>query len=427
MFQLRPALIATASMVSVATLYGCSTTKPLDGAAIDYHLPRTDAVAHLSLTLVECGATDFKVDGELAITASPGAQAKTIHIDGANLASSRIKRDLHITVSEEGVITGVNSSNADQTPAIIGAAVKIAATAAAAALVAHAPPPGIKPPLDLCSTQIKTAVQRVGVLKKQIDFLHTELAGAPGEHAPSPADLARIRQINILSREFASLRTGPLHVDTTGKLNLEEATQKPMPLELDPEPFAKWFGKEAKKEVIEHYFKLTWTATPETTPLIDTPAPSHPKKHLRECGFSIPVPQVVSAKVVVEAAKGSNLDSLKADQTLAVAQWAQAARLCLDVGFGESRTVALTFDKFGRRSDFQWSTEATGATVATALAGSAEDLSSLATTIRGPSKLDRQKARIDELETQQKLNGLLACQAIIDAGGFDCGQDSGGN
>src|SRR6187399_1076522 len=131
MFQLRPALIATASMVSVATLYGCSTTKPLDGAAIDYHLPRTDAVAHLSLTLVECGATDFKVDGELAITASPGAQAKTIHIDGANLASSRIKRDLHITVSEEGVITGVNSSNADQTPAIIGAAVKIAATAAA--------------------------------------------------------------------------------------------------------------------------------------------------------------------------------------------------------------------------------------------------------------------------------------------------------
>ena len=121
-----------------------------------------------------------------------------------------------------------------------------------------------------------------------------------------------------------------------------------------------------------------------------------------------------------EAPVAGAIEELAAKADFAVAQWSKPAQLCLDVGFGESRSVSLTFDKFGQTKEFSWTTDARAASVAGALAGIAPDAVALRTALQGPSALAEQKAEVDALETQQKLNKLRACRAILDAGGFNC-------
>ena len=65
----------------------------------------------------------------------------------------------------------------------------------------------------------------------------------------------------------------------------------------------------------------------------------------------------------------------------------------------------------------------TGATVAGSFAGASGAAAGILTTLQGPSDLDKMKKEIDALETQQKLNSLLACKAIIEAGGYKCEEE----
>ena len=107
-------------------------------------------------------------------------------------------------------------------------------------------------------------------------------------------------------------------------------------------------------------------------------------------------------------------------ETFYATQIESPATLCLDVGFGENRTVALKFDSFGRTTSFGWNSEATGEEISGAVAGYASSLTGIAASLGGPSKLDDQKQEIDQLNTQLTLNQLRKCEAIIDAGGFTC-------
>ena len=177
-----------------------------------------------------------------------------------------------------------------------------------------------------------------------------------------------------------------------------------------------------RKALVMQHFKLEWSAAVDSTASAgltkkNPGAASVP----RECNLSLPVPKITRIAVEVKG-RGDSLKSsaLEAKKTLPLAQLEDPAELCLDVGFGESRTVGLKFDKFGQVTEFNFASEATGAAVAASLAGTATNASGILTTLRGASDLDKQKSEIDKLETQQKLNKLLACQAIIDAGGFDC-------
>lgn len=413
-------------LLLVTALGGCQTTEPLPAASIGYRLPRTDAIAKLDLTLEECGATDFTVVAELVVISKPGAEPGVHRISGAALASVRIKRALQIAVSDEGVITGINSANADQTPTIIGNVVKSVISVGGLLTPALAPPKG--PPELQCLDEVVAATQRVRIIRTQIARLRAELAKSDPSTGPSADDLRRIRQINTLAREYAALRTGPLRVETTGQIKLaqpaNQTPEPPQPISLKLQPFGKWFGPKVETlgKPIQHHFGLQWTAT--LKPGQETPVNGNEKK-FRPCGLKLPVPQVQPVEVRVKAAGASFKGLDDATEVMPVAQWLGPAYLCADVGFGESRAITLAFDKYGRTKDFNWSSEATGAAVSGAIAGVTADVAGFAKSLRGPTELERQKQQIDELKTQKELNALLACQSVIDAGGFECEAEEG--
>lgn len=400
---------------------GCQTTDPLSAASIDYRLPRTDAVAQLSLTLEDCTETGFEVSAELALAAKPGAEPVVWRVPGAALASVRIKRGLQISVSEDGVITGINSTSSDQTAAIVVNAIKTVSSAAS--LIAAPSDVPTKGPAELtCLPEVVSASRRVKIIRMQIAYLRAQLANSSVKQGPTADDLKQIREVNTLARELAALRTGLLLVHTKGLLALSKDVQNSpetvRDVTLVSEPFEKWFGPSEKlEELVNQYFGLKWNATLKENVVQSLDLPDG---KFRSCGLSVRVPQVRPVEVAVAAAPRSNLGSLTAKEVMPVAQWSDPASLCVDVGFGESRSVVLAFDKYGRTKDFNWSSEATGAVVSGAIAGSSADITAFANASRGHSELERRKAKIDELETQKKLNELLACQTVIDAGGFAC-------
>jgi hypothetical protein len=105
--------------------------------------------------------------------------------------------------------------------------------------------------------------------------------------------------------------------------------------------------------------------------------------------------------------------------TVPAAQLGDAAKLYLSATFGENRTVGLKFDKFGRRTEFVWSAEATAANATSALTGVAADASKIVTTLEGRS-LAADKLELNRLTTEQNLRKARACQALLDAGATSC-------
>ena len=94
--------------------------------------------------------------------------------------------------------------------------------------------------------------------------------------------------------------------------------------------------------------------------------------------------------------------------------------LCLDARFGESRTVDLTYDDFGRKLSFKWASEATAEAISGAVTGFASSISDIEGALSGPSQIEQQKEEISRLKTQKELNELRMCEEIIEAGGFQC-------
>jgi hypothetical protein len=386
---------------------GCSSTKPLSAAGIEYRMPRTDVIATLQLKLVKCAP--LELDADLGILAKAGVREGSWYLQGEKLASSRIKRELKLTLGDDRVLMGVNSANADQTPAIVGNVVKVLLAAGAA----------LATPLS-CQGDAQAAVARVSVLKKQMLKLRTKLSESAAD-TPTAQDLKFARELNTLSREYAALQEGLLRVDLSETLVLDDEVKSatPRPVTFKTEQLKKWFGAVDAKE-FDTYLGLTWSAKAVTAAPKDAlnGKPSWTRR-ARDCGLSLSVPQTRVVRVDLK----SNIPTfveLKAKADLAISQWNDPAQLCLDVGFGESRSVSLAFDKFGQTKELSWATEARAANVAGALAGIAPDAVALRTALQGPSALADQKAEIDELETQQKLNKLRACRAILDAGGFNC-------
>lgn len=409
-----------------ASVAACATTDPYRGASIDYRLPRTDATVTVGLNLRSCAP--FKVDADIGVVPEAGAQTGIYRLSGEDLASASIKRDVAVSLSEAGVILGVNTVNVDKTPEIIGNVLKTAGTIAStmapgAAITRPSEPPPTPPPLA-CTQEVEDALTRANWLRSEIKQLRAASTQPPGARDPAVA-----KAINRYAREYAALEEGLLRVDTTGEIKLDrtpsDATRIPATaLEMDWEPFQKWFERpspadvQAQEAQLAKTFGMIWQAEllPNATPLSQPVLPK--PKSLRQCGFAMAVPAVASVRVEVSEA-GTALPDIDLKKVLPAAQWAEAGKLCLDVGFGESRSVALDFDKYGRTTEFAWSSDATAATVTGAVAGYATEVEGLVATLEGPDDLTKKKAEIDEIETDQKLEELRRCKRIREAGG-DC-------
>jgi len=374
-----------------------------------YKLPRTDVAVNLSLRLQDC--TSLAVTPKIKLAPKAGAQSKVYSVPGAALASSRIKRELKIGISELGVIKSVNSANSERSPQIAANYIKTAAQFAPLILGATA----TGAPLQ-CTTETSSALNRAKKIKLQMRNIRSRLN--LGGSIPSGNDNKLMEQFSNLAAELGALES-ILNIDTTGKIKLDgaapPAVSNETPIDIDAAPFKKWFGPFVKKDRLGESFGLVWTATPIVQTIV--PPVGVRNKKLRKCKLHLTTPKVSYFKIKVSGAKKTVISDLEKEAALPIAQWATANSLCVDVGFGENRSIGLTFDKFGRTTEYAWSSDATAETVSAALAGAAPDISSLTKTIRGGTELDAQKAEIDELETEAKLEKLRACKAIRESGG----------
>lgn len=415
--------------LTIGSLGACAVTDPQEGSSINYRMPRADVDSAISLTLNDCEDTskgiELDINATMDLAVKSGAQDKYFSIKGIDLASSRIKRDLKITLGESEVISAVNANASDRSPAIAVNVLKSAALVAA--FVAS-------PAIDLgvkCKQEVKDAIKRNDLITKEIKRLNHELAIAKPNFAKNAAT---IKNINKLAREIVDRRKNMLEVVLKNEIKIDRISIDKKTINqgviLDKSAFAKWL-ENPTQNVVAALFRLSFRADAVDTP-IDKIRPVRGSwlPH-RSCGFSMKVPDPVLVKVVVafDVLRGSEPPSDLLEEwdgrkigllTIPAAQWKDPAEICLDAGFGESRSVGLSFDEFGRRTEFSWKSEATGEVTSGAVVGAVPDLVSLGTTIEGRSELAEQKAKIEKLETQQKLNKLQACHEIIEAGGFDC-------
>jgi len=410
-----------------AALAACTTTDAGPGASIAYRMPRTDAQIALTATLAHCDATGLALqDASLTITAVAGARPELWTVDGKALASGRIKRNLKITTTDDGnrVITGINATQTDKTPAIMGNVVKTLAELIPSATMAPALLESKPPPPPLCSHEAGLALDRVDTIRAGIIALREQL-----KHQTDPAKAKKLNSaLNTLATELAGLQTGILHVETSAFLMLPDkpfqGQRPPAPttLALDDGPFAKWFDSDTRKARVASLFALNVTAAEEPAGQSRPVTVRDPQK-LRDCGLSMWVPATVPVQVRVTGTGPAyaGLGDLTAQSRLPVSQWADPVPLCLDAGFGEDRTVNLTFDKYGETVTLDWTSEATAATVSGAIAGMAPDAVSAVQTLH-PSADAVEKSEIERLQTRQQLNQLRHCQAVIDNGGYDCSQ-----
>jgi hypothetical protein len=123
----------------------------------------------------------------------------------------------------------------------------------------------------------------------------------------------------------------------------------------------------------------------------------------------------------------STKDKMPAERILAresaqISQWGKLTYHDMRVGLGGSKSLAMTLDAFGAPSSYGVKSSASGVALTSFASDTLTSLKSIADAQSGES-LAEQKAEVDALTTQKKLNELRACQAIISNGGFDCSPD----
>lgn len=435
----------TVILLAVPLLAACASTKPLNGAGIDYFLPRTDAKLALDFTLRTCLAPNgqdpkISVDADLSLIPIPGAQGSPYRISGAELASARIKRSFKLGVNDKGVITGINSENEDQSPQILENVLKTATT-----IITGLGQPIFQDVNSLpnetelkCTPSARDAVSRSAWLKGEIVKLRYDLV--------QPATRGRrslVNRINRYAKEKAALDTGILRIQTSAPIVINKnllvgdlntiAWNTQSKVKINPAPFDQWFGpakpspdanKSAREQLLEDSFGVGWAASGVAPLAINAQPIQGTDKTSRSCGFAIAVPSTAKINLMAKGTGTALPAGTEAKRTLIAAQHVAPNKLCVDVGFGESRNVSLTFDEYGRTSAFEWSSNATAVSGSSAIAGAASTASNLRSSLEGSSVVEKQEAEIKRLETQKKLNELRTCEAIIKAGGFNCAPET---
>jgi hypothetical protein len=380
-------------------LAGCATTTPLAGADIEYRLPRTDAVATVTLTLKDC--SNFNVDGSIAVAPQAGASSRAYKIQGESLASTRIKRTFKIAKNGNDVLIAVNSTVADRTTQIIGNVIK-----AAGIFAPLASKEGLGRPT--CNLLTKAMTERSKALTDQLKNVYA-----------SAADLkAKGDDLDVISKQLAAVKTAlTISFNVTLVIPDTEKDAAVYQSAAVTEPFRAWFDGGYTKEQIAALYGLKWNVVLEPVSFVPIVPSGNQHRPSRTCGFSIPVPYAVRTKISVEGA-GEDVADLKKVVTVFVGQW-ESRDLCIDAGFAETRTNELVFDDFGHQTSANWASESQAEAISGAIAGSASDVSSLINTI-SPTAIKAQKAEIDELQTQQTYNKMKACETVIKAGGTTC-------
>ncbi len=443
---------AILAMLSACAALGCAT-KPAskavlnEASSITYQLPVTAAQVTLDATIISCKSAPV-AKGTVTITPVVQPTPYSEHrftISGSDLVSFTKKKEIKIDLYPNGAIKSINSSVTDRTGAIIANVIKLAATVLAADA-------GDKDPPENCNQVTTDAWKAFTALKLDVEELKKKLEDNNADHE------AIQKKIDILAAEMGRLQSDQLTIKLTRSIEFVEGT-KGGKIAWKASELKKWLQyQENEAELLRGNFRIGWCVarvgdsdllcstdlaidlkpSPQTSPTPETteqqadvtktalkkppPAPIDCLLDGTQCRTTLVFREPAQAVMTV-VALGTDLDA-KIDSRMAqlafpMAQWGKVSYLPLTVGFGGSKTVAMTLDEFGTRNSFSWSSGARGEEI-TGGAQSVVDAATAFKTARDGEDLRSQKAQIEELEAQQKLNKLRKCQAILDAGGFVC-------
>jgi hypothetical protein len=251
-----------------------------------------------------------------------------------------------------------------------------------------------------CTVAVGDGLERVNEIRRSVAVLRGKLSAGQG----NSEDLER--RINALLSEAAAIRQKSLTVPFSKELPSEGPAK-----DIDiSDALAELLDMERADIVKLRVTPPLPQAAPVAYACADTASLCLPNPRLPSATWKVSV-------VAKGTEPGKDKELASGKVTAPMPQWAPTVELPLTVGFAGNRTFSAQYDAFGRMTKGSWGSEARGATIAEAVAGYAETGAALKGKLEG---LDRQKAEIEELETQQKLNRLRACREILEAGGSAC-------
>ena len=464
--NMTPRAVRGLGIVGLCVLLGaCASTDPGEAASIKYRMPETQAEVTTRFELRSCQDDEFRKQADAAnppslcfhvqhnLKTTHGAGDKVYEVKGLDLASSTVARDIGISVNDKGVLMGINTKNTDKTASIVGSALSLAASFAGFA-VKNARDTTPHPHCTDCSVKTQQTFELIDSTTKDIEAHRQKIedleeeASQLAKQGNKQQELVALRGeidqlkklVDNLATMVADKRLNDLTLSTTNPIKLREASKAPQSLIEDWSDFEDkdWLNDDTKPAT-EFGIIYKLTDQPEfldsNNALIRTAAAG--TKTPKSCRLSIPVPHTVPTNLTLELSKNAlpkqertfelpfscptQENGIKQCQrTMGKEKVSGPTELCIDVRFGEDRTVNLAFDEYGRKKSMTWGSTARADTVMSSLAGYATTASGLVDTLGGQSDLERKTSEVTRLTTEQSYNRLKACEAIIEAGGYTC-------
>jgi hypothetical protein len=424
---------------TLALLAGCSSAPKTgahkDAAYLTYKLPATAARVTMDLTLTKCTPS---VSAKAVISLAPVVVSSQheFTIDGSKLASFSKKKEVEIGLYPNQTIKSVNSAVSDRTGAILVNAIK---TVGMLAMAADERPQAT----DYCNEETKRHVERVDEISKLISDLRSSVSVSP------KADVeANQKKIDAWAKEAARIKIENLTTSLSGDIVFDEQLQEAGGVvQWSTSRFERWFTKSEPGR--SGHFMLGWCLSivadeapcskgevrminqrakaaaeskgkgqPQDAPRLRFKC----KEDGTNCATTLVFLEPKDAMLKIFA-YGSDLgvtaETEMAQVLLPVTQWGDVSYLDFSAGFGESKAASLSLDEYGRRTSFGWKSEARGEGIGGSLQGIGDAAQGFYSVMEGREVKD-QKAEIEVLETQQKLNKIRLCKAAIEAGGHAC-------
>ena len=426
--------------VSLLFLCGCANDQLPENLAraLSYHPPRTRVSLDGTLQLQECDANGVLASPSLSLTATGVADPNvTFSVDGSVLNSWTQKHDLTLELNDDGTLNSINVVAEDRTGAIVANVIKTLTSIASLAARSG--------PFPACNSSTRLALQQSQRLADKIATLQSTLANS-ANNAKKVSE-----EIQALAERRAAIVAGKLTVTVSRAIDTEQAAGE---IKWTLGDLAQWFAEDPDKTpcklfsgavrgfstaagdgcaAVATMFALRYTATgnrpssfPKDSPC-NTTSPSFQASRsqcVNKLAFVEPPVGTIALIATAESdfagvSDGDTLTTLRAP----MGQWGSISYLSLNAKFAESRTLAATFDQFGRKKKLQITSAARAENATSALADAVAGAGDFAKAIKPadkPSALEVLQGQNDLFEAKLKHNKYVSCQAILDAGGSEC-------
>jgi hypothetical protein len=443
--------IGLVTATSFLAACGANQERPSDlrpsAAQFTYFSPATKVKLVGDFILSSCDERGVQVSSTLDLVTSGAANtAAPLRLDAAELRSARQKRELAIELHDNRTIKSLNASSSDRTGAIITNVLKAVTSIAGVVTGAGMLRDDSAPNDTHCNLGTLKALNLAANLRQRIANQRTAMVGA------SAADAEKIGlQIDALAKQLALVTTSMLTISVS----------KPVPLGDQPgtgvirwtiSDLGKWFLEDpdssqtsgtvcraikaedfvarsgaaacsAETSILAIGYSVTAASVADVADRVAASRCAGANAP-RECGRTIVLASPVAAKVEFTSLSDSIIGHSSGDvlgsQAITVPQWGPATYLPLGVGLFQSRTIGFTFDQFGNRQSFKWSSEATAENATSAIVSAAEAGASAIKKAEGPTDAAEWKAQADELEARMRLNKLKLCEEAIRNGATKC-------